>query len=161
MLSGQWLFLFLSSKLSLCEVFLSKINIFAKSSKFDLLVPSTTSLIFKFFFLLAVENNCCCFIYLVVTDNVYFYFMRIFIEHTKEKKKETDSEIMNLKKKDHSILKINGVNTPILNWQLFSKLFINFFLFCKSDMDMIKYTQQNTSQSYGKCWVLLKALLNV
>ena len=51
----------------------------------------------------------------------------IFIEHTKEKKKETDSEIMNLKKKDHSILKINGVNTPILNWQLFSKLFINFF----------------------------------
>ena len=68
---------------------------------------------------------------------------------------------MNLKKKDHSILKINEVNTPILNWQLFSKLFINFFLFCKSDMDMIKYTQQNTSQSYGKCWVLLKALLNV
>ena len=28
-------------------------------------------------------------------------------------------------------------------------------------MDTIKYTQHNTSQSYGKCWVLLKALLNV
>ena len=84
-----------------------------------------------------------------------------FCRTHKGKKKETDSEIMNLKKKDHSILKINGVNTPILNWQLFSKLFINFFLFCKSDMDMIKYTQQNTSQSYGKCWVLFKGLLNV
>lgn len=33
----------------------------------------------------------------------------------RKKKKKTDSEIINLKKKDHSILKINGVNTPILN----------------------------------------------
>ena len=38
-----------------------------------------------------------------------------FCRTHKGKKKETDSEIMNLKKKDHSILKINGVNTPILN----------------------------------------------
>ena len=51
----------------------------------------------------------------------------------------------------------------ILQYQI-DNYFLSYsliFLFCKSNMDMIKYTQQNTSQSYSKCWVLLKALLNV
>ena len=73
---------------------------------------------------------------------------------------KTASERMNLTNKDYRILKKTGVNTPVLNWLLFSVIYLPF---CSVNLT---WTQQsissnshhNTRQSSSGCQMLLKAL---
>ena len=74
---------------------------------------------------------------------------------------KTASERMNLTNKDYRIKKKKtGVNTPVLNWLLFSVIYLPF---CSVNLTWTQQSissnsHQNTRQSSSRCQMLLKAL---
>ena len=73
---------------------------------------------------------------------------------------KTASERMNLTNKDYRIKKKTGVNTPVLNWLLFSVIYLPF---CSVNLTWTQQSissnsHQNTRQSSSRCQMLLKAL---
>ena len=84
-----------------------------------------------------------------------------YVKHAKHAKHAEHAEIKqktsktNLTIKDHGIWKIKEVTIPILNWLLFSVLFISHFWFGNSTrtrQSPVKYTQRFTEAGAGSYW---------